>query len=60
MLLLNLYIYIFLSISLIFFLLEGKRKKINKSSQEDITNAVLTSSNGYMTRNRLKKELTGK
>lgn len=35
------------------------KNKICKHSQEVINNAILTSSNGYMTRNRLKKQLTG-
>lgn len=33
---------------------------MNKNSQEDINNAVLTSSNGYMTRNKLNKLLKSK
>ncbi|XP_060870265.1 protein PFF0380w-like isoform X3 [Metopolophium dirhodum] len=37
-----------------------KRKKSIKHSQVDINNAVLTAPNGYiMTRNKLKKQLTG-
>ncbi|XP_050058427.1 uncharacterized protein MAL13P1.304-like isoform X3 [Aphis gossypii] len=35
-----------------------KRKKSIKHSQVDINNAVLSSPNGYMTRNKLKKQLT--
>ncbi|XP_022179933.1 protein PFF0380w-like isoform X10 [Myzus persicae] len=35
-----------------------KRKKSIKHSQSEINNAVLTAQNGYMTRNKLKKQLT--
>lgn len=38
----------------------GKKKKLEKHSEEEINNAVHTASYGYMTRNRLNKELKGK
>lgn len=43
----------------ILFLFLDKKKRVYKYSQEDIHSATLTS-DGYMTRNKLKKKLSGK
>lgn len=47
-------------INLVFAHFLDKRKKSIKHSQSEINNAVLTAQNGYMTRNKLKKQLTSK
>lgn len=43
-----------------YYLFLGKKKKSDEHSVEDINNAVLTASNGYMTRRRFQEQLESK